>query len=759
MAKKPTYDELKAQIAVLKKDVAAYKRERKALKQSESSLRGFFESSPTAQIEMDCSKLKQHFDALEKSGVTDFNAYLAEDKDAVAACVDKVKLIQINNAALKLFGTDSLGKYKRHSNQIIVDDDGLDTVVRGLAAMAEGKTAYADERAFNPVVGDPIYVRVNWQVLPGCEKTLSRVYISYTDITDRKLMEEKLTKNEAHLSNAQKAARIGSWEWDFITGDVYGSDEIYRIYGLSTQSDKLTQKHIDQTIHPDDRERIHKEIRDAISGESPWEMESRIALRDGSIRHLFVRAKVYRNDEGKAVRALGVAFDITGLKALQEQHRIRIAHEKMTRSLTEIGTTVWDLNADTVTWSDEIYRLLGLAVDSDKLTIDYYRDAVHPKDLERVEKAYLSLTESDHRFSIEYRVKRADGAIRWIKVYAVMIPDSEGNPSKILHSWLDITDRVLREKALQESESRFRSLFDNSPVALIEVDCTALKTYFSELSASGVKDFKNFFNKHPDDAARSGLLVKAIHANQAAVDELNAETREILLDGFSGLGGDVFLKYWIDIAAALAEGRTEFEIDARYYTFKGDIRDFSFQWTVPEDSRTTLDKVYIAAVDITNRKRLERALKRSEAKLQRKALKLETTNTAMDVLLEKRLADKKDLEENMIYNVRELILPYLKKIKGNGLDTRQKTYISILERNLDNIMSPFLKSVSLGQLKFTPSELQVVQLLKEGMSTKQMADFFNLSPRTIESYRDNIREKLGLKKKKMNLRTYLMTKG
>ena len=120
---------------------------------------------------------------------------------------------------------------------------------------------------------------------------------------------------------------------------------------------------------------------------------------------------------------------------------------------------------------------------------------------------------------------------------------------------------------------------------------------------------------------------------------------------------------------------------------------------------------------------------------------------------------KKALEDTMVYNVKELILPYLKKLRNNGLDQRQKTYVGILERNLDNIMSPFLRGVSLGQLKFTPSELQVVQLLKEGMSTKQMAEFFGLSPRTIESYRDNIREKLGLKQKKMNLRSYLLTKG
>ena len=113
----------------------------------------------------------------------------------------------------------------------------------------------------------------------------------------------------------------------------------------------------------------------------------------------------------------------------------------------------------------------------------------------------------------------------------------------------------------------------------------------------------------------------------------------------------------------------------------------------------------------------------------------------------------------MLYNVKELVMPYLQRLKNGGLAHRQKTYVGILERNLDNIMSPFLRGMSIGHLKFTPSELQIVNCLKEGLSTRQMAEFFNLSPRTVESYRDNIREKLGIKKKKLNLRTYLMTKG
>ncbi|MEE8399383.1 MAG: helix-turn-helix transcriptional regulator, partial [Desulfobacterales bacterium] len=82
-----------------------------------------------------------------------------------------------------------------------------------------------------------------------------------------------------------------------------------------------------------------------------------------------------------------------------------------------------------------------------------------------------------------------------------------------------------------------------------------------------------------------------------------------------------------------------------------------------------------------------------------------------------------------------------------------------LERNLVDVMSPFLYGMALGSLRFTPAEIQIINLLREGLSTRQMANFLDLSPRTVESYRDNIRKKLGIKNTKTNLRTYLMAKG
>lgn len=135
---------------------------------------------------------------------------------------------------------------------------------------------------------------------------------------------------------------------------------------------------------------------------------------------------------------------------------------------------------------------------------------------------------------------------------------------------------------------------------------------------------------------------------------------------------------------------------------------------------------------------------------------LEEINTAMSVLLSKREADKYELEERVVYNTKELIVSYLNQLKQTELTTRQKTLLEILESNLNDIVSPFVRRLSLQFSNLTPSEMQIANLIKQGRSSKEIAELMHLSRRTIESHRKNIRKKLVLTNKKENLRTHLM---
>jgi len=171
------------------------------------------------------------------------------------------------------------------------------------------------------------------------------------------------------------------------------------------------------------------------------------------------------------------------------------------------------------------------------------------------------------------------------------------------------------------------------------------------------------------------------------------------------------------------------------------------------------DGLGIITTDNSARKRAEKELERHrnhlEELVRERTGNLEEANTALEVLLKKRERDKTDLEENMLFNVKELVMPYLEKLDTDPLDPRQKVLLDIARSNLNEVISPFIRGLSNRYLRLTPTEIQLANLIKQGKTTKEIAEMLCLAPSTIDFHRDNIRNKLGIKKKKINLKTYL----
>jgi DNA-binding CsgD family transcriptional regulator len=186
------------------------------------------------------------------------------------------------------------------------------------------------------------------------------------------------------------------------------------------------------------------------------------------------------------------------------------------------------------------------------------------------------------------------------------------------------------------------------------------------------------------------------------------------------------------------------------------------------DDKSNLLEYQAVGWDITNRVRVEESLQKAHDELERRVEErtrklevqknsLEEINIAMKVLLKKRDEDKIELQDNVLSNVKALIEPYVNKLKRSSLPLGQKTLINILESNLNDIVSPFSRQLSSKLLNLTPSEIQVANLVKQGKTSKEMADILNISGKTVGFHRENIRKKLGLKNRKSNLRSHLLS--
>jgi DNA-binding NarL/FixJ family response regulator len=148
-------------------------------------------------------------------------------------------------------------------------------------------------------------------------------------------------------------------------------------------------------------------------------------------------------------------------------------------------------------------------------------------------------------------------------------------------------------------------------------------------------------------------------------------------------------------------------------------------------------------------------LRRREADLVTRTRELEESNIALTVLLKKREKDKETLGEVLTANVHSAVEPFLQKLKGSRLDEEQQRNLHLLEQSFGEIVTPFIKDLSSAHLDLTPTEIQVATLIKQGKSSKDIAEILNLSLNTVMSHRYKVRKKMGLLQSKTNLHSFL----
>jgi PAS domain S-box-containing protein len=298
----------------------------------------------------------------------------------------------------------------------------------------------------------------------------------------------------------------------------------------------------------------------------------------------------------------------------------------------------------------------------------------------------------------------------------------------------DITDRKQSEEALRESEKRYHAL----------ANATFEAIFISE-------------NGYCIDANQRAAEMFGINNDELigmfGTDVIAAESKETVKHHMLN---DYQAPY--EVIAQKKDGtRFHVEIRGRIAMYRGRkvritvVRDIN-ERKIAEDALVKAHKELERKVDA-------RTFELAEAnrQLKDKADNLKEANIALNVLLKKREDDKKELEEKILLNVKELVVPYLKKLRKSGLNDRQKTLTDILDSNLNGIISPFLFTLSAKYASLTPKEIRVANLVRDGKTTKEIARLLISSTDTIDFHRKNIRKKLGLQNTKSNLRSYLLS--
>jgi PAS domain S-box-containing protein len=287
-----------------------------------------------------------------------------------------------------------------------------------------------------------------------------------TDITERRDADEErealsrtLQESKARLEEAQRIAQIGHYEWNLTANRVTWSAELYRIYGLPPQEGSIDMAMVREMMHPDDRERVFAAAEEVVRNGLHATTEHRVVCPTGEVRTVQAIGTVKRDATGRAYEIFGTVQDITDRKRAEEEHQAlsRDLQESKAwleeaQQVTHVGYWVWDLQTNRLIWSDENYRIFGLAPEEGGIDLDKVREMIHPDDRELVFRNAEQAVSSGVRADCEHRLFRPNGEMRFVHSLGELKKDSSGIPYQMFGTTQDITERKNAEKALQQSQ-------------------------------------------------------------------------------------------------------------------------------------------------------------------------------------------------------------------------------------------------------------------------------------------------------------------
>jgi PAS domain S-box-containing protein len=452
------------------------------------------------------------------------------------------------------------------------------------------------------------------------------------------------------------------------------------------------------------------------------------------IRNYRVVSSPVLDREGRVTAAIEMVDDVT--EHFQAQQALTDSEARYRAIFETTGTATMIVEEDTIISmvNAEFEKESGFS----KAEIEGKRrwtEFVHSDDLEQMKAFHFQRRidpESVPR-SYEIRFRDRDGRIRNVNMTVSLIPGTK----KSVASLMDITVRKQAEEKIKESERFLADVINFLPDATFVID----------------SDGKVIaWNRAIEDMTKVPASEMIGKGNYEHAIPFYGERRPILID--LALTPD---KRYEGTYVSTERGETVLIGEAYMPALKGGDVYLHGTASVLRDSAGNIIGAIESIRDITERRRMEEALRRREEDLEVKSRNLEEVNTALRVLLKHREEDKSELEEKILSNVKKLVVPYVEKLRKSRLSDEQASYVEILDDHIQDILSPFLRNLGTRHLNLTPKEIQVASLIREGRTSKEIAEVLGVSARAVDFHRDNIRIKLGIKNKKANLRSYLLS--
>jgi PAS domain S-box-containing protein len=576
---------------------------------------------------------------------------------------------------------------------------------------------------------------------------------------DRKRIKEQLRESERKyrllVNNLPGVLYKGYKDWSVEFFDR----KIELLTGYDVDEFNALKMKWSDIIVEEDVEAAREHFIEALETDKSYLREYRIKSKTGDIHWIQERGQIVCDSKGDMEYVTGVFFDITRHKKAEDKLRKSERFLQNIFDAIQDGISVLDKDLNIMRINNTMVKWYAHAMPfKGKKCYDFYHGRTKPCE---ICPSIRALDKGSLQMDIVPFVESGQ-SVGWLELYSFPILDAQGNPSGIVEYVRNITERMEAEQALRESEQRFRTVADftydweswvapDGTYQYVSPSCQRISGYSANEFLSDAKLFEKIV--HPDDHK---LFIRHLKDEIESMDAQTIEFRIITQNGDERWVAHICQPVFGDDGSFLGRRASNRDITEKK---RGETAlrkaHGELEKRVKERTAELIKTNKELRKEISNRKKAEKALKQKGMELEAKTIGLEEANTALKVLLKQREEDKVELEEKVLLNVRELVLPYLEKLKMKKLGEKERAYIGIMESNLNDIVSPFVHGLSSKLIKLSPTELQVTNLIKQGNTTKEIAEIMNLASSTIDFHRNNIRKKIGIKNKRINLQTYL----
>ncbi|WP_256295982.1 PAS domain S-box protein [Haloarchaeobius salinus] len=426
-------------------------------------------------------------------GLDRFEAVFEESFDAMLILDDDRRVIDANDHAADLLDLSKSALLGRSIDEFVAQTSDVDALWTALQAEGQQEGRLPVHRPDGPELVAEYSATAD--VLPGQHLIVGR------DVTDRIERERERERMNQRLTLALEGTDTGIWEWDLETDEVTWTESMERLFGVTPGTFEGTFEAFADRVHPEDLPAVEAAIERAIETGEQFQTEYRVLRDDGEQLWVDARGELFEGDDAGHRRFLGIVTDITERKERERSLRTR------TRAIDDapIGVAISDPGQEDnpmVYVNEQFCELTGY--DESAILGRNCRfmqgEETNPDAVERIRSAI----DGGEPVSEVLRNYRADGTMFWNQVTVAPVEDEHGEIVNWVGFQQDVTDRIERERELQETTSRLEAVVEASPEPILTVDAAGVVQLWNEAAEA-------VFGYPAEDVVGESLVEVGLH--------------------------------------------------------------------------------------------------------------------------------------------------------------------------------------------------------------------------------------------------------